>query len=291
MSWFTSLNSRLGLVALLAATGLAGFAQAGPMAPAKGPVRIVLLHHSTGWILWEAGLPRFFKDWNQAHGTRYQIDQKFYPDTTRGKGWLLRIVRQKMFDRMVDHYPWENYPYDYWNLWVAHTGGSRDRGELNLDDLAKDYDVIIWKHCYPVSNVIADDGRPSVSSPVKTLANYQLQYEALKERMHQFPGKRFIVWTPTALPEKATNPEDGARANQFSEWVKQEWDTPGDNIFVWDWRQLETGGGPYLQVAKAENDHSDYPSPAFAAEAAALLGHRIIDVIEGRGDQGSLTGQ
>jgi len=289
MSWLNALPWRLFLAAPLGLTALLA-AGPGPMAPADGKVRIVLLHHSTGEIVWGSGLPQYFKAWNQAHGTHYEIAERSYPDTTRGKAWLLRIVRKKLFDRLVDHYPWDNYPWDYWNLWVAHTGADRDRGELNLDDLAKAYDVIVFKHCYPVSNIKADDGRPSVSSPAKTVANYQLQYEALKARMHQFPDKRFIVWTPTALPRISTNAEDAGRANQFSDWVKGTWDQKGDNIFVWDFRELETDGGLYLKPEKAENDHSDYPGPALAAQAAALLGQRIIEVIEGRGDESSLTG-
>ena len=276
-------------LALFLGTGLA--AQP-PMVAPGAKVRIILLHHSTGEILWENGLPQYFKAWNQAHGTRYEVTEQYYPNTTRGHTWLLRLLRAKLFDRLVNHYPWENYPYDYWNLWVAHTGKDRDRAELNLDDLVRSYDVVIFKHCYPVSNVKADDGHPSVSSHEKTLANYQLQYEALKARMHQFPEKRFIVWTPTALHRATTNPEDAGRANQFSTWVKQTWDQKGDNIFVWDWRQLETGGeGLYIKPELAEKPDSDYPSPAFAAQASALLGKRIVDVIEGRGDESSLTGQ
>jgi len=279
----------LGLALFLASLGLAGGT---PMVAPGGKVRIILLHHSTGEIIWENGLPQFFKAWNQAHGTRYEITEQYYPNTTRGHTWLLRLLRAKLFDRLVNHYPWANYPYDYWNLWVAHTGKDRDRAELNLDDLARDYDVIVFKHCYPVSNVLPDDGHPSVSSPVQTLANYQLQYQAIKDRMHQFPEKRFIVWTPTALHQAKTNPEEAGRANQFSTWVKQSWDEKGDNIFVWDWRQLETDPeGLYVNPELAEKPNSDYPSPAFAARVAALLGHRIVDVIEGRGDSSSLTGE
>ena len=285
---FTNLSMALGLVAGLAQAGPVG----APMTAPGGKVRIVLLHHSTGEIVYGAGLPTFFDAWNRSHGTRYEISEQNYPNTARGHTWLLRILRQKLFDRLVNHYPWENYPYDYWNLWVAHTGTSRDRAELNLDDLVKAYDVIIWKHCYPVSNVKPDDGQPSVSSPVKTLANYKLQYQALKERMRQFPSKRFIVWTPTALHQASTNPGDAARANQFSTWVKEVWDEPGDNIFVWDWRDLETrGDGLYIRPDLAKDPDSDYPNPAFAAQAAALLGQRVVDVIEGRGESGGLTGK
>ncbi len=76
-------------------------------------------------------------------------------------------------------YPWANYPYDYWHLWVESGGTSIDDQET-LEMLTADYDVIIWKHCYPVSQVNVPDDTPNIASSTKTFANYQLQYEALK---------------------------------------------------------------------------------------------------------------
>lgn len=197
----------------------------------------------------------------------------------------------RLFTKLVDdRYPWDNYPYDYWNLWIAHTGDQHDRYELNLDDLVRSYDVIVFKHCYPVSGIEPDNGAPSVSSPVKTEANYMLQYEALKQRMHQFPQTKFILWTPTGLTQSLTNKAQAERANHFSAWVKDSWDVKGDNIFLWDFRQLQTGGGLYVEAAHAERGNESHPSKEFAKQVAPLLGRRIIDVIENRGDASGLTG-
>ena len=275
-------------VALVAAPAVPALPQA--LAPGR-PVRIVLLHHSTGEVIWKAGLPQFFQAWNAAHGTRYEITELDYPSASGGHTWLRGHLPFRVFRRLVPkHYPWDNQPYDYWNLWVAHSGADRDRAELNLDDLARTYDVIIFKHCFPVSGIQAESGAPSVSSRQPTLANYQLQYQALKDRMHQFPGTHFIVWTPTALTQAATTPAEAERAGGFSTWVKGTWDQEGDNIFVWDFRDLETEGGLYLKPEYASAPDDPHPTPAFGARVAPLLGRRIVDVIEGRGDTGSLTG-
>ena len=69
------------------------------------------------------------------------------------------------------------------------------------------------------------------------------------------------------------------------------WDEPGDNIYVWDFRQLETEGGLYLLNEYAAAPGDSHPNSAFATRVAPYLGQRIVDVIEGRGDSGSLTGQ
>lgn len=254
--------------------------------------RIVFLHHSTGEIIWRGGLPQFIHSWNTAHGTNYEITELAYPSATGGYTRLRRLLPARIFNKVIrDHYPWDNQPYDYWNLWVAHTGENRDRSEMNLEDLARSYDVIVFKHCFPVSQVKPDDGSPSVSSPRQTLANYMLQYAALKMRMHQFPQTRFIVWTGPALTQASTQPEDAARARQFSTWVKGTWDEKGDNIFVWDFRELETDGGLFLTPENARNPDNSHPSTALATKVAPLMGRRIVDVIEGRGDSSSLTGQ
>lgn len=257
-----------------------------------GSVRIVLLHHSIGERVWNGGLANYISGWNGTHGTHYEISELTYPNTLGGHSLLRRVMPDRLFGKLVsDRYPWDNYPYDYWNLWIAHTGDRHDRYELNLDDLVRSYDVVVFKHCYPVSGIEADDGKPSVASPVKTLANYKLQYEALAQRMHQFAQTKFIVWTPTGLTQGLTNPAQAERADQFSTWVKDQWDVKGDNIYLWDLRQLQTSGGLYVQPAAAEPGNESHPSKDFSARVAPLLGQRIVDVIEGRGDTSSLTGK
>jgi hypothetical protein len=266
------------------------------MSSTKAPVRIAYLHHSTGEAIWNGGVPEFITAWNTAHGTDYRITQATYPATDGGYGRLIRLVGPRIGYRLAHllgpYYPWANYPYDYWNLWVAHTGASRDRGELNLDDLVKDHDVIVFKHCFPVSRVLPDAGPGNVASAEKTLANYKVQYEALRARLHQFPTKRFIVWTGAALLQDQTSPEEAERARQFFDWVKETWDEKGDNIFVWDFHALETEGGLYMKTTYADPAEGDsHPGSQFSRMVAPFIGQRIVDVIEGRGDKASITGR
>jgi hypothetical protein len=241
-------------------------------APVPGTVRILYLHHSTGGVIWNSGshtVPGELAAYNSAKGTHYEIAEQTYPLTNAG-------------------YPWANYPYDYWNLWVNHTGTSMDQSELNLDMVVQNYDVIVFKHCFPVSNIEADSGVASVNSSTQSLQNYYLQYAALKTRMLQFPGKRFIVWTGAALRSADTTPENAARAKIFFDWVKGTWDQHGDNIYVWDFYSLETEGTLYLTAANASGD--SHPNSTFAGRVAPYFVIRLVDVIEDRGDSGSITG-
>jgi hypothetical protein len=222
-------------------------------------VRIIFLHHSTGGKIWSGGVPQLIKEYNLNNKTNYQISEQNYPSTKGG-------------------YPWSNYPYDYYNLWVKHTGDSHDKKELNLDQIAANYDVIIFKHCFPVSEIKADTGKPNINSNRKSLENYKLQYNALRDRMLQFPDKKFIVWTGAALSEDSTTPEQAKRSKEWADWVRSEWDKTDDNIFIFDFEQLETEGGLYFKYPSKPKD--SHPDTNFSKTAASEFVKRVIEVIQ-----------
>jgi hypothetical protein len=188
-------------------------------------------------------------------------------------------------------YGWNNYPYDYWNIWVNHGGNESYMNEPTLEMITKLYDVVVFKHCYPVSHMDVDRGEADVSSDVKSAENYKLQYEALKEKMHQFPDTKFILWTGAALVKENTYEDEAKRASGFFDWVRDEWDEKGDNIYLWDFQTLETEGGLYLKEENARSSSNSHPGDDFSNRVAPFLSNRIIDVIEGRGGEGSLTGE
>lgn len=239
--------------------------------PLPKNARILFLHHSTGENVWNGGLPEWIQTYNARNGTAYQIREQAFPKDSP--------------------YGWENYPYDYWNIWVRHAGPKPYKGEPTLEMLTKQYDVILFKHCFPVSTVEADTGKGNVSSPEKRLENYKLQYEALKKKLREFPETRFIVWTGAALTKDNLDEETARRARAFFEWVKNSWDEKGDNIFVWDFYELETEGGFYLKDNYSSGGGDSHPNEDFCRRVAPMLGRRIVDVLEGRGDTGDLTGR
>jgi len=234
-------------------------------------VEIIFLHHSTGHGIWNGGIPEWIDGYNSKNGTYYQIIERPYPSG--------------------DPYAWKNYPFDYWNIWINHAGYEPYMTEPTLETLTQLFDVIVWKHCFPVSNILPDTGSPDTASEEKRLENYKLQYAALKRKMRSFPDTRFIVWTGAALVKGNTNEENARRAKEFFTWVKNEWDDKGDNIYLWDLWELETEGGVYLKDEYAQASDNSHPNADFNRRTAPLAAKRIVDVIEGRGDSGSLTGE
>lgn len=94
--------------------------------------------------------------------------------------WHQHRITKQAFPRDAP-YGWGNYPYDYWNIWVNHAGPEPFTEEPTLEMLMQQYEVIVFKHCFPVSDIGENSGPAEITSSDKTLANYRLQYAALKE--------------------------------------------------------------------------------------------------------------
>ncbi len=254
-------------------------------------VDIIFLHHSTGKLVWDGArpsivtrvinkflpsgykmalVPRLIRQYNKKHNTNYTIENTYFPKPAP--------------------YGWNNFPYDYYNIWVAHAGDKPYKDEPTLEILTKKYQVIVWKHCFPVSGIEEDTGTPDMNSDIKSIENYTLQYETLKKKMKEFPDTKFIVWTGPALPENATKPESAKRADAFFKWVKNDWDEPGDNIFIWDFRTIETDGGLYLPDNFGLSPGDSHPNGKITVKAATLLVNRITDVIENDGLKTDIQG-
>ena len=58
---------------------------------------------------------------------------------------------------------------------MEHEGERRYKKQDTLEILTPDYDLIIWKQCFPVSGMVADTGNADISSEVKSAENYKLQ--------------------------------------------------------------------------------------------------------------------
>jgi hypothetical protein len=254
---------------------------------------IIFLHHSTGWIIWgtktsiltkvawrfnklfdyvgtNADLPKMFKEYNSGHNSNYKIVKKPFPKTKP--------------------YGWHNYPFDYYNIWVKNAGLTPYMKEPTLEILTSDYEVIIFKHCFPSSNIKPDVEPADINSDYKSIANYKLQYDALRKKLQEFPNTKFILFTVAANVNANTSEEEAYRARMFYEWVLNEWDLPDDNIYIWDLYNLETEGELYLKEEYAAAINDSHPNEIFAKKASKLLFNRIIDVIENNGEETTITG-
>ena len=259
-------------------------------------MNIIYLHHSTGEVIWRGGknsifakigrriskrmadivaqkavLPQLFKQNNKKNNKNYTIKHMEFPKETP--------------------YGWKNYPYDYYNIWVKNAGEEPFMEEPTLEILTKEYQVIIFKHCFPVSNIMPDQDTVDINSEIKTISNYKLQYSALRDKLNEFPDTKFILFTGAAQVRSNITEEEAKRANEFFKWVVDDWDLPDDNIYLYDLYSLETEGGLYFKDEYAISAGNSHPNSIFASKAVILLFNRIIDVIENNGAGTYLTGK
>lgn len=257
--------------------------------------KIVFLHHSTGMTIWngntislrykmgqvirklnrkpntQSKLPRLFRAYNKKHNTAYAITEIAFPKN--------------------EPYGWKNYPYDYHNIWVKHAGEKPYMEEPTLEMLTSEYQVIIFKHCFPVSNIQPDEDSSSVDSEYKSLGNYKLQYLALRDKMLEFPETKFIVWTGAVNVKNNMTEDEAKRTRDFFTWVRNEWDRPDDNIHLWDLYALQTEGELYFKPEYAVSEEDSHPNNKFSGNASDLLFSRIIDVIMNDGNNTKITGE
>jgi len=237
--------------------------------------KIIFLHHSTGYSVWlgktnnyiykvtkKGDVQKYIENYNRKNKTIYQISERFFPKS--------------------QPYGWNNYPFDYYNIWVKNSGNQPYMEESTLELLTPEYDVIVFKHCFPVSNINADSAIPDINSPEKTIQNYKLQYNALKQKLHEFPNNKFIIWTPAVNTQKSMTEDQAIRTKDFRNWVVNEWDEKGDNIFVWDFYSYETEGGLYLTEKNAVSQDNSHPNRKFSGEVAPIFAQFILDVIESK---------
>jgi len=255
-------------------------------------IKIIFLHQSTGEIIWlgseptlltrgarrinpklgkivtrKGNLQKLFEDYNLNNEDKYLIEEMRFPENTG------------------------NFPYNYYNIWIKNAGNEPYNGDPTLEMLTQDYQVIIFKHCYPVSNIINDQDSADINSNLKTISNYKLQYLALRDKLHEFPSTKFILFTGAVQVKANITDDEAERTREFFNWVRKEWDLPGDNIYLWDLYNLQTEGDLYLKDKYATSANNSHPNEEFARNAVKLLFNRIIDIIENEGEGTQLTGK
>ncbi len=89
--------------------------------------------------------------------------------------------------------------------------------------------------------------------------------------MRSFPDTTFIVWTGAALTEATTTPDEAQRTREFFDWVKTEWDEPGDNIFLWDFYAARDRGRPLSEAGVRERAGRPAPDRRVRGEGRPLV--------------------
>jgi len=221
---------------------------------------LVFIHHSCGqnWLSNSLNSALLAKDYiDERNDIYYGTDMS--PDSGR-----LDSLSPTPGDKTnMDH--WIRWFNDYLGRVKAH--GCADGTNV----------IIMFKSCYPASNITADGTGGDPFSSTKTIANYQAVY-----RHPSGPGNTYsnggytyrpledifvanpdVLFVPVTAPPRhyapsdATNDAEAHRARVFNNWLKSDWLTsyntanPGlNNVAVFDW----------FDVLAYADDHSLHPN-------------------------------
>ncbi|MEA3339042.1 MAG: carbohydrate binding domain-containing protein, partial [Chloroflexota bacterium] len=129
------------------------------------------------------------------------------------------------------------------------------------------YDVIAFKSCYPVSNIWGDEH----------LAEYKGYYLAIRDRIDQYPDKLFIIVTQPPQVPAESDPQEGARARAFADWLSSDEFLAGHpNLFTFDFFGHLAGADNFLRPEYRVDEHDAHPNEQ-ANRAAGPLFVNFVD--------------
>jgi hypothetical protein len=193
--------------------------------PPDNPVKLVFIHHSVG--------ENWLSDDNGGLGKSLGENNYFVSDTYYGWGpdsigdrtdipdwmeWFTGQNRDTYMDAVFTEYHDDAAGYDYYNRPMTDPGGENR--------------IILFKSCYPNSNLAGNPGDPVGDSPDLSVGGAKYVYTRLLEYFRQHPEKLFIAITPP--PE--ISPEYAESAEAFSRWMVEDWldSYQGTNAGVFD---------------------------------------------------------
>lgn len=139
--------------------------------------------------------------------------------------------------------------------------------------------VIMFKSCYPNSNVRGDNGtRPedlfgrNCSSEAHTLENCKEVYRRILPYMKSRRDKMFVAVTAPPLVAAATDESRGANARTLNNWLVNEWLVDADwadrNVFVFDLFNVLTHAGNHHRCVDGGVEHVTEHGGDFSAYGA-----------------------
>ena len=227
------------------------------LALAQEPVRILFLHHSTGHNLIEEG------------GVRQGLSARGYQFFDHGyNGDGLRLADGSYTGTHFE-VPGDNTDPD--GLAEIFSQPYHEPPDNTFSHLL-DYDVIMLKSCFPVSNIASE----------QQLGAYQQHYLTLRERMAQHPDKLFIILTQPPQVPGASDPAEAGRARRLADWLaSQEYLGGQANVRVFDFFDLLAGRDDFLRSSYRYDDYDAHPNARANRDVAPVFVDFIDRAVRG----------
>lgn len=213
----------------------------------SAPVSIVFMHHSTGLGIIQQGNVREgftslgYDFWDHGYndegltdpaGTALRVNWDVPGDNTDPDGWY-EIFQQ----------PYTDPPANTLSHMLQH-------------------DVIIFKSCFPTSDISDDD----------MFAAYQRYYLDIRDVIDQYPDKLFVAWTTPPLVPNSTTPENAARARSWAEYLTSaEYLDGHPNLVVFDIFNLLADEDGFLRAEYRGDEWDSHPNESANQAVGPIL--------------------
>jgi hypothetical protein len=219
---------------------------------AQQPVRIIFLHHSVGQGLIDQGGVR--------EGLA-ALGYEFYDHGYNGDG--LRLADGSYTGTNFD-IPDDNT--DPNGLAVLFAQPLHDPPDNAFSRLMQ-YDVIIFKSCFPNSN-IGDD---------EQLAQDKSYYLSIRDRIDQYPDKLFIAVTQPPQVPGSSNRDEARRARALADWLASDEFLAGHpNLRAFDFFGQLAGDDNFLRREYRIDNEDAHPNE----QANQEIGPRFVEFID-----------
>jgi hypothetical protein len=221
--------------------------------PEPGVHRIIFLHHSVGANLIAQG---------DVRQRLTALDYEFYDHGYNEDGLVLAdgTPSGMNFDVPDDN----TNPDGFAGIFAQPLHDPPD----NTFSYLMQYDVIVFKSCYPVSNIQSDD----------QLAEYKSYYLSIRQRMDEYPNKIFILVTPPPEIPAETDAQAAARARDFADWLASaEYRNGHANVFTFDFFDLMADASTNMLRTDYQSDEFDAHPNELANQTAGPLFADFID--------------
>jgi hypothetical protein len=221
--------------------------------PEPGAHRIIFLHHSVGVNLIAQG---------DVRQRLTALGYEFYDHGYNGDGLVLADGTPSGMNFDV---PDDNTNPDGF---AAIFGQALHDPPDNTFSYLMQYDVIVFKSCYPVSNIQSDD----------QLAEYKSYYLSIRERMDEYPNKIFILVTPPPEIPAETDAQAAARARDFADWLASgEYRNGHANVSTFDFFDLMADPSTNMLRIEYQSDEFDAHPNELANQTVGPLFADFID--------------
>jgi carbohydrate binding protein with CBM11 domain len=230
-----------------------------PTLAKTAPVKIIFLHHSVGEGLINEGSVR---------EKLTALGYAFYDHGYNEEG--LRNANGSHTGRNFN-VPGDNTnPDGFANIF----GQGLTNPPTNTFSHLMQYDVILFKSCYPVSNIESADD----------LNRYKAHYRSIINRMDSYPNKTFIIVTQPPLVPNETDTNAARRAREFANWLKSDSFLAGHkNVFVFDFFGRLAGSDNMLKAGYRQDRYDSHPNSRANREIGPVFVNFIDRIIKSRG--------